>query len=39
MSPKEAAALLDAERNQEVRPDEVTRQLEGAAVAEPAEDW
>jgi Ca-activated chloride channel family protein len=39
MSPREAAALLDAERNQEVRPDEIVRQLEGAAVAEPAEDW
>jgi Ca-activated chloride channel family protein len=39
MSRKEAAALLDAERNQEVQPDEVTRQLQGAAVAEPAEDW
>lgn len=39
MSPKEAAALLDSERNQELRPDEVVRQLEGAAVAEPAEDW
>lgn len=39
MSPREAAALLDAERGQEVRPDEITRRLEGAAVAEPAEDW
>ena len=39
MSRKEAAALLDAERNQEVKPDEITRQLQGAAVAEPAEDW
>jgi Ca-activated chloride channel family protein len=39
MSPREAAALLDSERNQEMRPDEVVRQLEGAAVAEPAEDW
>ena len=39
MSPREAAALLDAERNQEVKPDEIVRQLEGAAVAEPAEDW
>lgn len=39
MSPREAAALLDSERNQEVRPDEIVRQLEGAAVAEPAEDW
>jgi len=39
MSPKEAAALLDSERNQEMKPDELVRQLEGAAVAEPAEDW
>jgi Ca-activated chloride channel family protein len=39
MSPREAAALLDSERNQEMKPDEVVRQLEGAAVAEPAEDW
>ncbi|HZO07749.1 MAG TPA: tetratricopeptide repeat protein, partial [Myxococcota bacterium] len=39
MSPREAAALLDSERNQEVKPDEIVRQLEGAAVAEPAEDW
>jgi len=39
MSPKEAAALLDSERNQEVKPDEITRHLQGAAVAEPAEDW
>jgi Ca-activated chloride channel family protein len=39
MSPREAAALLDAERNQEVKPDEIVRQLEGAAVAEPTEDW
>ena len=34
MSPREAAALLDAERNQEVQPDEIVRQLQGAAVAE-----
>jgi len=39
MSKDEAAALLDAQRDQEVRPDEVVKKLQGAAVAEPAEDW
>jgi hypothetical protein len=31
--------LLDAQRDQEVRPDEIVRKLEGARVAEPREDW
>ncbi len=39
MSRQEAAALLDAQRNQEVQPDEVTKRLQGATVGEPAEDW
>ena len=39
MSKDEAAALLDAQRDQEVRPDEVVKKLQGAAVAEPVEDW
>ena len=39
MSKQEAAALLDAQRDQEVRPDEVVKRLQGAGVAEPAEDW
>ena len=39
MSKEEAAALLDAQRDQEVRPDEVVKKLQGAGVAEPAEDW
>jgi len=39
MSRQEATALLDAQRDQELRPDEVVRRLEGAVVAEPAEDW
>lgn len=39
MAPRDAQALLDAERDQEVRPDEVVKQLQGAGVAEPREDW
>jgi tetratricopeptide (TPR) repeat protein len=39
MSRQEAAALLDSQREQEVRPDEIVKQLQGAVVAEPAEDW
>jgi Ca-activated chloride channel homolog len=39
MSRQEAAALLDSQRSQEVQPDEVVKRMQGAAVAEPAEDW
>jgi len=39
MTPGEATALLDAQREQEVHPDEIVRRLQGARVAEPAEDW
>jgi len=39
MSRKEAMAVLDSQRDQEVRPDEVIKKLQGAAVAEPAQDW
>jgi Ca-activated chloride channel family protein len=39
MSEQEATALLDGERNDEVRPDEIVRKLQGAGVAEPARDW
>ena len=39
MSPQEATALLDSQRDQEVRPDEVIRKLQGAVDAEPAQDW
>jgi Ca-activated chloride channel homolog len=39
MAPRDAQALLDGERDQEVRPDEVVKQLQGAGVAEPREDW
>ena len=39
MTPQEAAALLDAQRAQEVQPGEIVRRLQGAGVAEPATDW
>jgi Ca-activated chloride channel homolog len=39
MSPQEAAAVLDSQRDQEVRPDEITKRVQGAVVAEPAQDW
>jgi Ca-activated chloride channel family protein len=39
MSPQDAAALLDGQRTEEVRPDEVVKRLQGGVVAEPAEDW
>ena len=39
MSKDEAAALLDAQRDQEVRPDEVVKKLQGAGVVEAPEDW
>ena len=39
MSPQEAAALLDSERDQDVRPDEVLKKLQGAVVGEPTQDW
>jgi len=39
MSQQEAAAVLDSQRDQEVRPDEVVKKLQGARVAEPAQDW
>jgi len=39
MSRKEAMAVLDSQRDQEVRPDEVIKKLQGAQVAEPAQDW
>jgi Ca-activated chloride channel family protein len=38
MSRHEAAALLDAEKDREVRPDEIIKRLDGV-VAEPAQDW
>jgi hypothetical protein len=39
MSPREAQALLDGQRDQEVRPDEIIRRLDHGRVAEPREDW
>ena len=39
MSRQEATALLDSQRDQEVRPDEVVKKLQAGVVAEPAEDW
>jgi Ca-activated chloride channel family protein len=39
LSRQEAAALLDAQRSEEIRPDEVVRKLQGAGVAEPRQDW
>ena len=39
MSRQEAAALLDSAKNEELQPEEFARQMQGAAVAEPAQDW
>lgn len=39
MSPREAEALLDGQRDQEVQPEEIVRRLGGAAMGEPLEDW
>jgi Ca-activated chloride channel homolog len=39
MSRQEAVAVLDSQRDQEVRPDEVIKKLQGAVVAQPAQDW
>ncbi len=40
MSRQEATALLDAQRDDEVQPEQIIKRLQGpAAVAEPAQDW
>jgi Ca-activated chloride channel family protein len=39
MTEREAAALLDAARDQEIDPAEMTRRRAGARVVEPTEDW
>jgi Ca-activated chloride channel homolog len=39
MSPEEAAALLDAQRGDEVSPADIVKRLQRGGVAEPAEDW
>ena len=38
MSRREASALLDSQRDQELRPDEIIKRKQGV-VAEPAQDW
>lgn len=39
MSEREAEALLDGQRDHEMRPDEMMRQMQRGRVAEPREDW
>jgi Ca-activated chloride channel family protein len=39
MSQQEAAAVIDTAKNDEMQPDEFARQVQGGAVAEPAQDW
>lgn len=39
MSKREAAALLDGQRGEEVQPDEVVKRMQGAKVGRPARDW
>jgi Ca-activated chloride channel homolog len=39
MTSDEAAALLDAQRTQEVQPGEMAARQQKARIAEPAEDW
>jgi Ca-activated chloride channel homolog len=39
MSPQEAAALLDGQRDQEVQPDEMAKRAQHAVIAQPAQDW
>lgn len=39
ISRAEAAALLDAARSDELRPEDIARRMQGAAVAEPRQDW
>jgi Ca-activated chloride channel family protein len=39
MSEGEAGALVDAARNDELRPEDFIRQMQGGALAQPAQDW
>lgn len=39
MSEREAQALLDAARDQEVSPEEIIERMQGRAVLEPSQDW
>lgn len=39
MTDREAAALVDMASDEEIRPEDFTKQMRGAAVVEPAQDW
>jgi Ca-activated chloride channel family protein len=39
LSKGEAAAILDSQRSEEVSPEDIIKKLQGARVAEPAQDW
>jgi len=39
MNKREASALVDAARNDELRPEEFVRRVQGGALAQPAQDW
>jgi Ca-activated chloride channel family protein len=39
MSPEEAEALLDAQRAEEVSPEDIARRMQQGRVVEPAQDW
>ncbi len=39
LSKGEAAAILDSQRGEEVSPEDIIKKLQGARVAEPAQDW
>lgn len=39
MTEREAAALIDMAGEEEIRPEDFTKQMRGAVVAEPAQDW
>ncbi len=39
LSKGEAAAILDSQKGEEVSPEDVIKKMQGARVAEPAEDW
>lgn len=39
MSESEAASIIDAAKNEEVRPEDFARKMKGAGVADAAQDW
>ena len=39
MSKREAGALVDAARNDELRPEDFIRRAQGGALAQPSQDW